>query len=69
MRIGPELVKVIADDQKFGGPSRSGGLVERDDGNPFDKCTIHRCVDRVDKRAGIGHVHPRLSRRAEIVDR
>ncbi len=56
--IGPELVKLITDYQKFRGPSRSGRLVERDDGNPFDKRTIHRYVDRVAKRAGIGHVHP-----------
>ena len=56
--IGPELVKLITDYQKFRGPSRSGRLVERNDGNPFDKRTIHRYVDRVAKRAGIGHVHP-----------
>ena len=56
--IGPELVRLISNYQKFRGPSRSGRLVERDDGNPFDKRTIHRYVDRVAKRAGVGHVHP-----------
>ncbi len=48
--IGPELVQLIADYQKFRGPSRSGRLVERDDGQPFDRRTIHRYVDRVAKR-------------------
>ena len=33
-------------------------LVERDDGQPFDRRTIHRYVERVAKRAGVGHVHP-----------
>ncbi len=56
--IGPDLVRLIIDYQKFRGPSRSGRLVERDDGQPFDRRTIHRYVDRVAKRAGIGHVHP-----------
>ena len=40
------------------GPSRSGHLLERDDGRPFDRRTIHRYVDSVAKRAGVGHVHP-----------
>ena len=40
------------------GPSRLGRLVERDDGQPFDRRTVHRYVDRVAKRAGVGHVHP-----------
>ena len=56
--IGPDLVRLISDYQKFRKPSRSGRLVERDDGQPFDRRTIHRYVDRVAKRAGIGHVHP-----------
>jgi integrase len=56
--IGPELAQLIADYQRFRGPSRSGRLVERDDGNPFDRRTIYRYVDRVAKRAGVGHVHP-----------
>ncbi len=56
--IGPELVELIADYRKLRGPSRSGRLVERDDGHPFDRRTIHRYVERVAKRAGVGHVHP-----------
>jgi integrase len=56
--IGPELVRLISDYQKLRGPSHSGRLVERDDGNPFDRRTIHRYVDRAAKRAGVGHVHP-----------
>ena len=50
--IGPELVQLIADYRKFRGPSRSGRLVERDDGQPFDRRTIHRYVERVAKRPG-----------------
>jgi integrase len=56
--IRPELAKLIADYQTLRGPSRSGRLVERDDGRPFDRRTIHRYVERVAKRAGVGHVHP-----------
>ena len=33
-------------------------LVERDDGQPFDRRTIHRDVAAVARRAGVGHVHP-----------
>lgn len=54
----PPLIDLIASYQKLRGPSRSGRLVERDDGQPFDRRTIHRYVDRVAKRAGVGHVHP-----------
>jgi integrase len=56
--IRPELAKLIADYQTFRGPSRSGRLLDRDDGRPFDRRTIHRYVERVAKRAGVGHVHP-----------
>jgi site-specific recombinase XerD len=56
--IGPELARLIVDYQTLRGPSRSGRLVERDDGRPFDRRTIHRYVDRVAQRAGVGHVHP-----------
>ena len=54
----PGLVDLIADYRKLRGPSRSGRLLDRDDGQPFDRRTIHRYVDRVAKRAGVGHVHP-----------
>jgi hypothetical protein len=33
-------------------------LVQRDDGQPFERRTIHRYVAAVAKRAGVGHVHP-----------
>ena len=56
--IRPELAKLITDYQTFRGPSLSGRLVERDDAQPFDRRTIHRYVERVAKRAGVGHVHP-----------
>jgi hypothetical protein len=52
------MVELIANYRKQRGPSRSGRLLERDDGRPFDRRTIHRYVDRVAKRAGFGHVHP-----------
>ena len=49
--IGPELVRLIGDYQKLRGPSRSGRLVERDDGKPFDKRTIHS-LRRSGRQAG-----------------
>ncbi len=52
------LVDLILDYQAVRGRSRSGHLVERDDGQPFDRRTIHRYVATIAKRAGIGHVHP-----------
>lgn len=54
----PKLVDLIVDYRAMRGPSRSGHLVERDDGKPFDRRTIQRYVATVAKRAGIGHVHP-----------
>jgi site-specific recombinase XerD len=54
----PMLLDLIVDYRTMRGPSRSGHLVERDDGKPFDRRTIHRYVAAVAKRAGIGHVHP-----------
>jgi site-specific recombinase XerD len=54
----PKLVDLIVDYRVLRGPSRSGHLVERDDGKPFDRRTIQRYVATVAKRAGIGHVHP-----------
>ena len=52
------LVDLIADYRAVRGRSRSGHLLERDDGQPFDRRTIHRYVASVAKRAGVGHVHP-----------
>jgi len=54
----PKLVDLIVDYRTLRGPSRSGHLVERDDGKRFDRRTIQRYVAAVAKRAGIGHVHP-----------
>ena len=54
----PMLFDLIVDYRAWRGPSRSGYLVERDDGKPFDRRTIQRYVAAVAKRAGIGHVHP-----------
>ena len=54
----PMLVDLIVDYKALRGPSRSGHLLERDDGAPFDRRTVHRYVAAVAKRAGVGHVHP-----------
>ena len=52
------LVDLIVDYKAVRGRSRSGHLLERDDGRPFDRRTVHRYVAAVAKRAGVGHVHP-----------
>ena len=52
------LVDLIADYQAVRGPSGTGLLLERDDGQPFERRTVYRYVDTVARRAGIGHVHP-----------
>jgi hypothetical protein len=54
----PMLVDLIDEYRTVRGRSRSGHLLERDDGQPFDRRTIHRYVASVAKRAGVGHVHP-----------
>jgi len=54
----PMLVDLIDDYRAVRGRSRSGHLLERDDGRPFDRRTVHRYVGNVAKRAGVGHVHP-----------
>lgn len=54
----PMLVDLITDYRTLRGPSRSGKLVERDSGTPFDRRTVQRYVAAVAKRAGVGHVHP-----------
>ena len=56
--LHPVLVELIEDYRERRGPSPSGLLVVRNDGQPFDRRTIHRYVGSVTKRAGIGHVHP-----------
>ena len=54
----PELVELIDTWNSTRPPPQSGRLVERDDGQPFDRRTIARYVAAVAKRAGVGHVHP-----------
>jgi integrase len=56
--LHPLLVGLIVDYQAWRGPSRHGYLLERNDGQPFDRRTIHRYVAAVARRAGIGRVHP-----------
>jgi len=56
--LHPMLVELIAEYKAVRGRSRSGHLLERDDGRPFDRRTVHRYVATVAKRAGVGHVHP-----------
>ena len=52
------LVDLIDDYRARRGPSPIGLLVVRNDGQPFDRRTIHRYVAAVARRAGTGHVHP-----------
>ena len=54
----PYIVELINDHRARRGPTRSGLLVERNDGRPFDRRSIHRYVSTIAQRAGIGHVHP-----------
>ena len=57
----PMLVELIDHHQATRPPARSGRLVERDDGQPFDRRTIHRYVAAVAKRAGVGPCTPTSS--------
>ena len=56
--LHPLLVGLINDYRTWRGPTSTGLLVERDDHQPFDRRTIHRYVQAVARRAGVGHVHP-----------
>ena len=56
--LHPLLVELIDDYRDQRGPSPTGHLVVRNDGQPFDRRTIHRYVAAVARRAGIAHVHP-----------
>ena len=47
----PMLIDLIVDYRAWRGPSRSGYLVERDDGKPFDRRTVQRYVATVAKPA------------------
>ncbi|HSS09509.1 MAG TPA: tyrosine-type recombinase/integrase [Acidimicrobiales bacterium] len=56
--LHPLLVGLITDYQARRGPSRNGFLLERDDGQPFDRRTVHRYVATVARRASVARVHP-----------
>jgi len=56
--LHPLLVGMINDYRVWRGPTSTGLLVERDDHQPFERRTIHRYVQAVARRAGVGHVHP-----------
>ena len=56
--LHPILVELITTYRDQREPTRTGLLVERNDGQPFDRRTIHRYVATVAQRAGVGHVHP-----------
>ncbi len=56
--LHPVVVDLIDEYQSKRGPSPTGLLVVRNDGQPFDRRTIHRYVAAVARRAGTGHVHP-----------
>ena len=56
--LHPLLVGLIHDYRSWRGPTSTGLLVERDDHQPFDRRTIHRYVQAVARRAGVGPVHP-----------
>jgi integrase len=56
--LHPILVELITNYRTHRGQTRTGLLVERNDGQPFERRTIARYVAAVAKRAGVGHVHP-----------
>jgi hypothetical protein len=56
------LVELKVEYKSERGRSRSGHLLERDDGRPFDRRIVQRYVASVARRAGVGHVHPHQSR-------
>ncbi len=56
--LHPLLVGLITDYKTWRGPSQNGFLLERNDGKPFDRRTVHRYVERVAQRAGLEGVHP-----------
>ena len=69
----PMLVELIDRHQATRPPARSGRLVERDDGQPFERRTIHRwCLVRADPRLGEneriqGHIQAERGRRGRAV--
>jgi integrase len=59
--LHPMLVGLVNDYRAWRGPTTTGLLVERDDHQPMDPCTIYRHVTAVARRAGV-HVHPHALR-------
>jgi integrase/recombinase XerD len=49
------------------GERRQGPILIRHDGQRLDRPTSHRRVKSIGKRAGLGHVHPRMLRGAFIM--
>jgi integrase/recombinase XerD len=49
------------------GERHEGPILCRRDGQRLDRRTAHRWVRSIDKRAGLGHVHPHMLRTAFIM--
>ena len=56
--LHPILVELITNYRTQRGSTHTELLVERNDGQPFERRTIARYVAAVARRAGVGHVHP-----------
>ncbi len=56
--LHPHLVHLIADYRHIRPNNHSGRLLVRPDGRPLERYYTARVVDRIARRAGIGHVHP-----------
>jgi site-specific recombinase XerD len=56
--LHPVLVDLITEYRAERGANPSGHLMARVDGQPIDRRTIHRYVETIARRAGVGHVHP-----------
>jgi integrase len=56
--LHPLLVGLIHDYQTWRGPSANGYLLERNDGKPFDRRTVHRYIQSAARRAGLAGIHP-----------
>ena len=56
--LHPVLVDLITEYRAERGASPSGHLMVRVDGRPIDRRTVHRYVETIARRAGVGHVHP-----------
>ena len=56
--LHPHLIHLVADYRTVRPPTNSGRLLVRPDGRPLERYYVARVVDRIAKRAGVGHVHP-----------